>query len=83
MKTLITTLILLIVLLSGCSSIYLVEKTTGQEYILLKELPNLTTKDRVFLHWKTTYNSPFVKFNNRSGKFYYQINYNYSQILKK
>jgi hypothetical protein len=65
---------------SGCSTQYLIEKSTGNEYVQLKELP-LNPVDRFILHWKTTYDSPFAKLDSRSGKFFYLKTYDYSKVL--
>jgi uncharacterized protein YceK len=82
MKKLIITLLIFSYFLSGCSSLYLIDSKIGSEYVLLNELP-LSEKEKVILHWKTTYDSPFVHFDPKSEKFYYLKNYDYSIILKK
>lgn len=78
MKKTIVYLILLLAL-SGCMTPYVVKNNS--EYVLLNEL-SLTGKERLKLHWKTTYNSDFAIFDSRSGKFFYKLNYDYS-FLKK
>lgn len=65
---------------SSCKQVYLIEKETDNEYVLLNELP-LNPFDRFILHWKTTYDSEFVKLDSRSGKFFYLKTYDYSKVL--
>jgi len=72
-------LILLLFILSGCITPYIVKDNS--EYVLLNEL-NLTGKERIILHWKTTYDSKFAIYDSRSEKFFYSKNYDYS-FLKK
>jgi hypothetical protein len=66
----------------SCTSLFLIDSKIGSEYVLLNELP-LSEKEKVILHWKTTYDSPFAHFDPKSEKFYYLKNYDYSIILKK
>jgi hypothetical protein len=65
---------------TSCVTTYLVEKSTGKEYVLLKELP-LNAVDRFIIHWKTQSDSPFAKFDSRTGKFFYLKTYDYSKVV--
>jgi hypothetical protein len=74
--------VLLSILFFNCSTIYLVDKKTGQEWVLMSEL-NLTAIEKFELHWKTSSESPFAKYDSRSESFYYDPSFDYSIILKK
>lgn len=74
-------LIVFILTCLGCSSqLYLIDKSTGKEYVLLKELP-LKPIDRLILHWRTTYDSPYIQLDSKSGKFFYLKGYDYSKVI--
>ena len=70
----------MVLLLSGCMTPYIVKNNS--EYVLLNEL-NLTAKERLMLHWKTTYDSKYAVYDSRSGKFFYSKNYDYSFLKNK
>jgi hypothetical protein len=71
---------LLLLLLTGCFSTYIVKN--NEEFVPMSEL-GLTGKQRFILHWRTMPDSPFALYDYRSERYFYKKNYNYTKMFKK
>jgi hypothetical protein len=75
------TLILFLILLTGCSISQQTITDTG--YVHLSQIDSLTAKDRFVIHWKSTSYDEWTKYDHRAGKLLYRVDYDYSKLLNK